>query len=44
MKMICPKCNYTWESKTDKKPKACPLCKTYLIKKEDYKKKEEAGK
>lgn len=33
MKMKCQKCGYEWETKTDKKPKACPMCKQYLDRK-----------
>jgi len=30
MKTKCPKCGYEWESRTGRKPKACPYCKNYL--------------
>ncbi|MFA5340208.1 MAG: hypothetical protein WC332_00380 [Clostridia bacterium] len=40
MKKTCPKCGYEWETKTDKEPKACPLCKQYLKREEIMKNKE----
>jgi len=32
IKMKCPYCGYEWESRT-RNPKACPLCKRYIIEK-----------
>ena len=30
--MICKKCKYEWENRTDK-PKKCPYCQTWINKK-----------
>lgn len=42
MKCTCKKCGYTWESRTDTKPKSCPACKSYRWDKEPIKKHIEA--
>jgi predicted Zn-ribbon and HTH transcriptional regulator len=34
MKCLCKRCTYEWETKTIKKPKCCPYCKSYQWDKE----------
>jgi len=29
MKCECKRCGHKWESATDRRPKACPACKSY---------------
>lgn len=29
MKLKCDKCGHKWFTRTDKKPKVCPRCKSY---------------
>ena len=43
MEYKCKKCGYKWESRKEK-PKCCPLCKQYIITKEDIKLEEKNGK